>query len=147
MDNFKIDVISKGRAHFEATLRLACDPTKGFTHYAIDRALGMLLFTERPPVGHYSFVVQPLVTKMTIAGLMNFAWEWLVTAEYPAIDPEQPAEKGFHISTGQSWEPVAGLKECYFHVEPRWIEVAGAAALATAGTVRSLLHLPSRRSP
>lgn len=127
-DNFKVEIHSSGREHFETALTLAWKHAPGgyAITYAIDPDpnLGLVFFwsdTDKT-VGEKATKIAPLPYRMNLKAAIEFAWNWLDTAEYPdEPDHDGSNSKGFVVSTGNHWGHIGGSHFAIVSVSPTWM--------------------------
>ncbi|MGD9726285.1 MAG: hypothetical protein AB7L09_01415 [Nitrospira sp.] len=109
MDNHRIDLVWEGEARFRTVLGLLVaqhNRRNGmFTHYSTrDPNYGLILYWS------VSGNADPLPSPMTGEELVDFAWNWLLTASYG----DQPDHDG---SNGRGWRI---FNEAWGHVKHDW---------------------------
>ena len=148
MDNFRIDVTSEGREHFDAAMKMAFSSAPGGTAVAIavHSKIGLVLYwhAEKPArlkqqvpwssqhTGEQraemerlaeaeAVAVAPLPFPLTATAAADYVWHWLTTAAGYGRAPDHDGdnEKGWRVYNEQ-WGHVAGNHYAFVAVQPVW---------------------------
>jgi len=121
MNNFKLDVISSGKAHFQLAMQLAArDGTLEATHYGVQGKSRMALFVCCPFDG--SWDVRELPSKMKNQDFIEFAWSWLNSGDCnygPPPSTSEEIQKGFRVFVSEGGF-VENMWQAFVCVEPKW---------------------------
>ena len=118
MDNFKIDIIWEGQARFREILGMVLgkhnSKSKKFEYYEIDEKLGLILYWTE------SKNAIKLPYPMDAKALVDFAWNWLQSADY-GREPDHDGDngKGWRIYT-EGWGQVKSDWATICAIEPIW---------------------------
>ena len=149
MDNFHIDVTAEGREAFNAAMGLAMRPHDKAVAYAIHPTLGLVLFwhdgetaiADRAETPQFSSEinreawdrlyaegqakvvcapVQKLPYAMQGRALVEFAWHWLLTADYGRQpDHDGSNEEGWRVYN-ETWGHVGSSHYAFVAIRPVW---------------------------
>ena len=118
MDNHRIDLTREGESRFRTVLSLLLSQHNRkdglFEHYCVDPDVGLVLFWTKCSIS------QPLPYPMRIGALVEFAWNWLDTADYgrkPNFDGS--SGKGWRIYN-EDWGHVKGEWAAICAIQPVW---------------------------
>lgn len=105
-DNRVIDVTSQGEGDFRKALSFFFSKETKVSHYEINKEYGLILYWTDADLND----ITALPYKMDYDAAVNFAWNWLKTAEYK----EQPDHDGDNKEGFQIYN------KCWGHVSSRW---------------------------
>jgi hypothetical protein len=118
MDNNHISITWEGEERFRNILSLILDQRKGKTgkieHYCIDPDYGMIFFWTDCTIS------QPMPYPMKVDAAVQFAWNWLQTADYgPEPDHDGSNGRGWRIFN-ETWGHVKGEWAGICAIQPAW---------------------------
>lgn len=121
MDNFSFDITAQGDDAFRQTLLLALQLKGSYkiTHYAISDK-GLAFFWHDPIDIAKNMQTQPLPFPMEKLAIVDFAVNWLATADY-GKQPDHDGDngKGWTIYN-ENWGHVFGSFYGVIAIKPTW---------------------------
>lgn len=122
VDNFQINVVSKGKQTFAHALAIAVNHAPGnkATHYEVHKTLGLILYWHLPNLGA-GRVAYPFPFTMSLQVLTDFVWEWLLQTEPSTPEPDHDGSnsRGFCVYTG-AWGAVESSPYSFVAIRPEW---------------------------
>jgi len=116
MDNFRIEVVSMVKAHFEAAIAMAFDCHQKASHYKIDKNHGFIFYWAEDEADKAIALPYEMDAKQAAA----FAWGWLQKQEYPPEpDHDGDNEKGFRVYN-EEWGHVGHSHYAFVAIQPEW---------------------------
>lgn len=125
MDNFRVDVTARARAHFESVMGMlfgrreavafAMHPTKGMVLYHATHDHGDVCNADAAEVP-----VVRLPYAMNLTAACAFVWHWLETADRgPEPDHDGSNKPGWRVYN-EAWGHVAGDWRAFVAIQPVW---------------------------
>lgn len=130
MDNFRIDVTSKGRDQLDAVLGLVAAHVRArAVGYCLSPSHGLVLLTRCCPVGLHPVgweidgaPVLALPYPMNIAALRDFVWHYLEQADLgPEPTHDGSNSRGFRVYNEQ-YGHIGGRSDAFLAVQAVWAE-------------------------
>lgn len=128
MDNFNVDITSKGREHFDAAVRLAKSSHDAAAAMCVHPVHGLVFFWMGPTLGAVDTFDGHRIDALAFPvkgaeALANLAWEWLTAVVDYGQEPDLDGSvsKGFRVrSRVRTDKYCAASHRVLFAVEPVW---------------------------
>jgi hypothetical protein len=119
-DNYKFEVTSEGREHFDIAMGLAFGKsykTRKATHYKITAEHGLILCWTDGMNG-----AMPLPFPMDLQAATEFAWGWLRNGAEYGRQPDHDGDNkpGFRVYN-EDWGHVAHAWQAFVGIQPAWM--------------------------
>jgi len=105
---------------FTAAVALAFSSVTA-SYYSVSSEHGLVLYWGQP--SEVSPSPKELPYELDVKAAISFAWNWLRQAEWPREpDHDGSNERGFYVSTGDTWGHAGGSFYGIIQIKPDWLE-------------------------